>query len=190
MKNVFLLMILICLSISGCGTAEDSKSADQGETTHGQKGTGETLPTLDELEEGEVSDVSKVLNQLEYNVTVNATASKAVFQMELRNPTDETIELSFSSGQQYEIVVRDAATKEEVYRFSEGRFFTEALIFEEIEPDKTLTWEFEWNYEGREGKIEPGEYMATVTLLPMEVDQKSIDANPFVEEIPFTRPAE
>ena len=61
----------------------------------------------------------------------------------LKNIYDVPSSLLFSSGQQFELVVTNEGGAE-VVRFSEGRFFTMALIFEELRPGESLSWIHVW----------------------------------------------
>ncbi len=87
------------------------------------------------------------------------------FQLELVNNYLETKELQFGSGQQYEIVVTNQAG-EEVYRYSDGKAFTMALVYKSIQPGRSLNWEYSWDMTDKVGnKVEPGVYQANVHIL-------------------------
>ena len=55
------------------------------------------------------------------------------------NISEETINLDFSSGQKYDLYIKDNG--EEIWRWSEGKFFTMALDRVEIKPGKKLSYD-------------------------------------------------
>jgi hypothetical protein len=78
--------------------------------------------------------------------------------------------LVFSSGQQFELVVKDAEGTE-VYRFSDGRLFTMALIYEELPPGASLTWSDVWDLKDKDGRpVAPGRFQAEITVLARVMD--------------------
>ena len=80
------------------------------------------------------------------------------FAYELR-PVGEAVDLTFRDGCQADVVV--TAGEEDVWRYSEGRMFTQALIERTVEPDETLSFSFTWS------DPEPGSYRATAHLRTM-----------------------
>ncbi|SEU03664.1 Intracellular proteinase inhibitor [Salinibacillus kushneri] len=175
---LFLVVILFFAFLIGCGT---SKPLNETGKTQGD----ESLPAIEEKQEKE-GDEKALLKKLNYEVTSDKRKSQITFHMKLTNPTEEQITLSFPSGQQYEILVKDEETEEVVYRYSEGRMFTQAIVDYDLPPGESQTWAETWDFKGKEGKIEPGKYVATVTLLPAPFTRSSVDKNPFVKEIPIT----
>lgn len=69
-----------------------------------------------------------------------ATGSALELRLLLRNPGSEPLRLEFSSGQRFDFVVRGVGG-EAVRRWSEGRFFTQALGSEELAPGDSLAYE-------------------------------------------------
>jgi hypothetical protein len=64
------------------------------------------------------------------------------FVLQVTNGTEAAVPLEFSSGQSYDfVVVRD---NQEIWRWSEGQFFTMALRSESLEPGGTLRFEDSW----------------------------------------------
>lgn len=90
---------------------------------------------------------------------------KVVFDFELINHYTEEKQLHFSSGQQFEVVVISDDGKE-VYRYSDGKFFTMALVYKDIKPGESLKWQDEWVLTNKEGeKLSAGEYTAVINIL-------------------------
>jgi len=86
----------------------------------------------------------------------------ATWVLALTNTGDEEIVAEMPSGQKGDIVLRRDG--QEVYRWSEGRAFTMALVNEAFEPGETKTFELEED----ELDVEPGDYQleATSTAVP------------------------
>ncbi|MFP4662505.1 MAG: BsuPI-related putative proteinase inhibitor [Halanaerobiales bacterium] len=91
-------------------------------------------------------------NQEEYDRGNIITAHIRAYNM-----GEESIELDFSSGQRYDLYLeRD---NKEIWRWSEGRFFTMALAQVEIEAGDSLDYDVEINTE-----LTPGKYTLTGEL--------------------------
>lgn len=101
-------------------------------------------------------------------------ADKVVFDFELVSHHTEPKEIEFSSGQQFEVIVTDEKD-EEVYRYSDGKFFTLALLSKTIKPGETIKWQSEWNMTNKEGeKLTSGKYRAEIKVMvaSAEKDEK------------------
>ncbi|NUQ12853.1 MAG: hypothetical protein HUU26_11120 [Gemmatimonadaceae bacterium] len=69
------------------------------------------------------------------------------------------LELQFPSGQTHDFAVVDSLGRE-IWRWSEGRLFTQALQTRVLESNASLSWSARW----RES-LAPGRYAAIATLL-------------------------
>jgi hypothetical protein len=72
------------------------------------------------------------------------------FTFRVANAGTAAVDMSFGSGQRYDIVVSDAAG-EEVWRWSSDRMFAQAVGEERLEAGGTLEYEATWDPAGREG---------------------------------------
>lgn len=72
-------------------------------------------------------------------------------------------ELRFPSGQTHDFVVVDSAGRE-VWRWSEGRMFTQSLQNRILESNASLTWQARWRPAGGIG-LPSGRYVAIASLL-------------------------
>ena len=81
------------------------------------------------------------------------------FVFRVTNNASGKLELLFPTGQTHEIVVVDSGGRE-VWRWSEGRMFTQALQNRILESNATLSWEAAWR-----SKVPPGRYVAIASLL-------------------------
>jgi len=111
---------------------------------------------------------------------------KVVFDFELVNLHKEPQTLTFSSGQQFEVTVTDEAGNE-VYRFSDGKFFTMALVNRTIDAGESLKWRDEWNMTNKAGeKVGPGNYTAVIRILAMPESLPDSDSSITLDESQFT----
>lgn len=78
------------------------------------------------------------------------------FALLVENEGDEPATLSFRSGKRADFAVRDG--NEEMWRWSAGRMFTQALGSVTVDPGETLPFEGTWE------EPEPGEYTAVGEL--------------------------
>jgi len=99
---------------------------------------------------------------------------KVIFNFQLINGFNEPKELLFGSGQQFEITITDESG-EEVYRYSDGKFFTLALIYKTINPGESLSWQDEWDMTNKEGeRLHSGKYTATIKILAMPAEENGV----------------
>lgn len=93
------------------------------------------------------------------------TEDKVSFDFTLTNHSSAVLELPFGSGQQFELVIRDEKG-EEVYRYSDGKAFTLALVYKRINPGESLRWQDQWDLRDKEGNaVTPGRYRAEIEIM-------------------------
>ncbi|MFA5528119.1 MAG: BsuPI-related putative proteinase inhibitor [Peptostreptococcales bacterium] len=110
---------------------------------------------------------------------------KVVFDFELMSHYTETQKLQLSSGQQFEIIITDEEDKE-VYRYSDGKFFTLALVMKDIGPGETLKWQDEWDMTNKEGKrLTSGNYKAKIKILVLNEEEKQVDEDQLTTILEF-----
>ena len=81
------------------------------------------------------------------------------FGFRVTNNEKGKVELMFPSGQTHDFVVIDSVGRE-VWRWSEGRMFTQALQNRVLESNASVSWAAAWRSE-----VPPGRYVAVATLL-------------------------
>jgi hypothetical protein len=81
------------------------------------------------------------------------------WSLTVRNDGGETVILTFPSGKRGDVVL-EGERDEEVYRWSEGRFFTEAVTKEQLRPDQEAVYRLE----EPSLSVEPGDYDLVATL--------------------------
>lgn len=110
---------------------------------------------------------------------------KVIFNFELMSHYTESKELQFGSGQQFELVVTDEKG-EEVYRYSDNKAFTEALVLKTLKPGESIKWQDEWNKTNKEGKkLTTGKYTAEIKVMVIEDSDEKIDENQLKSKIEF-----
>ena len=81
------------------------------------------------------------------------------FGFKVTNTASGKVELLFPSGQTHDIVVIDSIGRE-VWRWSEGRMFTQALQNRVLESNASVSWSAAWK-----ATVPPGRYVAIASLL-------------------------
>jgi len=111
---------------------------------------------------------------------------KIVFNFELMSHYTEPKKLMFGSGQQYEIVVTDE-NDEEVYRFSDGKFFTLALVSKTINPGESIKWQEAWDMTDKDGKkLTSGKFKAEIIVMAFpETNGDTIEESSLTTVIEF-----
>lgn len=112
---------------------------------------------------------------------------KMIFDFEFFSHYTQNQSLLFGSGQQFEVTVQDEK-ENEIYRFSDGKAFTLALIMKDIGPGESLKWQDVWDMTNKEGnKVSEGNYKATIKILVMnEEGEKPIPEEQLTKIIEFT----
>ena len=80
-----------------------------------------------------------------------AVGSDVELALQVTNLAKHAVEVNFPSGQTHEFVVLDS-TGHEVWRWSTGRMFTQALQNREVDADETLSFRERWDSRGHHGK--------------------------------------
>ena len=72
--------------------------------------------------------------------------------LRVTNVADHAVEIDFPSGKTHDIVILDS-TRHEVWRWSEGRMFTQAVRNTLLGANETVTYEESWNPRGLTGEF-------------------------------------
>ncbi|MEN6372563.1 MAG: BsuPI-related putative proteinase inhibitor [Armatimonadota bacterium] len=85
----------------------------------------------------------------------------------VENPTQRNIVLKFSSSQIYDIWAEKDS--KEVWRWSRGKFFTQALTSITLKPGERRTFQETWNQTSNDGQqVSPGAYSVFAQLMTMQ----------------------
>ncbi|MFP4697326.1 MAG: BsuPI-related putative proteinase inhibitor [Eubacteriales bacterium] len=157
----------------------------QAEVTYGEMATLINNTNNAIGKEVNVNNESIVEGKFETKGDYEIKDDKVIFDFELINQYTQAMELQFGSGQQFEIVITDEKD-EEVYRFSDGKFFTLAIVFENLEPGESLKWQDEWDMTNKDGeKLTSGDYKAEINIMVTE-DSVKLDKDQFSTVIDFS----
>lgn len=125
--SLFTIFLIFILLIAGCQKSQKAPV---------KKGDSKKL-------EGQA-----VYKDLELTAKVDKTPFKPrediKVNVSLTNTGQKDIKFTFSSGQKFDLVAKDKGG-EEVFRWSKGKFFTEALIPETLKPGEKIDKQFSLN---------------------------------------------
>lgn len=145
---------------------DNGKFAPKDELTYGEAVT--LVSRLSDLIIEYNKGVKEEMTSLKTSGTYEKQDDKIVFNFHLENTALEEKEVLFSSGQQFELVIVDEQGKE-VYRFSDDKFFTLALIMRNLAPGEVLSWQDSWDYRNKEGLLlTEGNFKASIEFIVYE----------------------
>lgn len=129
---------------------------------------------------------SIVAGKLETRASYEVKDTKVVFDFELFSHYARPMEVMFSSGQQFELVITDTSGNQ-VYRYSDGKSFTMALVNKTINPGESIEWQLEWDMTDKDGvKLTSGDYKAEINILAYGADEEKIDESELKATIEFS----
>lgn len=117
----------------------------------------------EEKEEAGNADMGNENGKLDMQVDVDIIDHQAKIAITLTNHSNEIKKLEFPTSQKYEIIITDE-NNQEVYRYSEGKMFTQALEYAIIKQGESIKWEEIWDYSNEE--ITPGVYEVQISIIP------------------------
>jgi len=98
-----------------------------------------------------------------FSVDARENSEYVEFVLTIQNQSDQQVELVFPSSQKYEIVVSNSEG-EEVYRYSNGRMFAQAVQQETLAPSNYMVFTERWNYMYDGERVPKGQYTVAATL--------------------------
>lgn len=102
-------------------------------------------------------------------VAANPSPEGFKITMVVLNTSDKILPFRFGSGQTYDFVIQDAATRKQVWKWSGGMVFTQVVRSDSIRAGGK--WQFEVTWDGKDNDDKPvpaGQYQLTgiITSLP------------------------
>ena len=131
------------LSFQGRGRSRDAAAGGQGTAVKQQGAPTKPAPTRGRRSKD---------GQLVPSLTVTRVGKEVRFAFNVANAGQRRVEVKFPSGQTHDIVVVDS-TGREVWHWSEGRVFTEALQNRVIDGGDALLLEDGWDHPSVRGKL-------------------------------------
>ncbi|MEH7883666.1 BsuPI-related putative proteinase inhibitor [Bacillus sp. JJ1609] len=141
MKKLSIILLLLGILVSGCGT-EDRVAND--EPVSGTGGGGQGI----------------VAGEMAASMTEQ---SPLIFDYEVKNQTEQEVTLKFTSSQRYDYSVK-TMDGQEVYLFSSTAAFLQALGEVKIKQGETLTYVIDL----KDLSLQKGEYTLTVWMTPKD----------------------
>jgi hypothetical protein len=100
------------------------------------------------------------------DVQATAVPGGTKFLLTVVNATDKLVPFPFTTGQTYDFVVEDAATGQEIWRWSRRMFFTQVVRQEALRPNKNWTFEVTWNHRDNDlNVVSAGKYRLVGSLV-------------------------
>lgn len=129
-------------------------------------------------------------HRFQFSVIPIAWQEKVEFELLIKNNEDTPLYFEFPTSQYFEISVTDPSGQE-VYRYSKGRFFLQALQTIKIDPHQTYRKVESWDYIVNGKRAPAGQYTVTATLLPRKLNDKPLsNQQRIVNKVKFNLPAE
>jgi len=99
------------------------------------------------------------------DVTVNPTSAGVQIGIVVTNVSDKILPFRFSSGQTYDVMIADAASGKEVWRWSHGNFFTQVVRSDSIRAGGKWQFDVSWDRKDNDGNPVPaGQYHVTAVI--------------------------
>jgi hypothetical protein len=111
---------------------------------------------------------------LESSMDVSVNGEDVHFVMHVMNHTARKVEVTFPSGQTHDIAVVDAAGSE-VWRWSSGQMFTQALRNQPLDPQASLSYSMHWHRPRAHGPLTA---IATLTSTNYPLESRAVFALP------------
>lgn len=153
---------LLCAAaiVFACGprphAAESSVSTARAATTGATAGTPAARPDSSGApklsRKALAEDIARHPLASSLGVRVRGGEREVTFALLVTNRADKNVELLFPSGLTHDFVVRDAAGAE-VWRWSEGRMYTQAVQSRLLGGNETTTYEETWTPGARSGRF-------------------------------------
>ena len=118
-------------------------------------------------------------NNFDCKITPKLRKETCDLVIEIINKSDVDSKISFSEGKHYDVFVVDSADKE-VWQWSEGKVFIQAIEEIYIAPGESHAFNAKWFYKGNDGNvIQPGKYkirgLVNIVPEPIYTEWKKIE---------------
>ncbi|HZD60166.1 MAG TPA: BsuPI-related putative proteinase inhibitor [Anaerolineae bacterium] len=97
------------------------------------------------------------------------------FELSVENVSSEPRELSFNSGQKFDVWVKDESGRE-VWRWSHDRMFTQMFETVAIKPNKRISYTVDWPLVNVSGEpVSPGDYHVFTNVVAQELKEEVLE---------------
>ncbi|WP_026585284.1 BsuPI-related putative proteinase inhibitor [Bacillus sp. J33] len=121
-------------------------------------------------------------SQKPYDFEIIPNAGPEALEMDviLRNTASYPLEFEFPTSQKYEIKIHDAKGNE-VYTYSNGKAFLQALQTLRLNPDESMIWKEKWGYVKDGIRVPEGEYSINAILQARKLNDETLADKPASE---------
>lgn len=186
MKRILLACLLpIVLMLAACGSTGVLDEPETKEEQHELETPVETEQPTTGSEVPKTPEVDPLEESLELMSYAYLTGDSVQFKIVVTNMKDEDVTMLVPSGLKYDIVVT-SKNGEEVYRYSEGKVSTMAILNEVMEAKQELEWTEQWDLTSNGSRIEEGVYDVSVAFWASNVGNEELEelSVTYVMEIP------
>lgn len=118
----------------------------------------------------QVTTVHGSHQDINFSVSAETGTQDAMITLKVENQSGKKMILEFPTSQFYEYVVKDQKGKE-IYRYSNGKSFAQAIQKIGVDPGKSVQWEDRWTYPVG---MKPGVYTIEASLKANMLNGNSI----------------
>ncbi|MCD8510353.1 MAG: BsuPI-related putative proteinase inhibitor [Bacillus sp. (in: Bacteria)] len=151
-----LILLLMGIVLAGCGTGNGQGNE---EITSGSGGSGDNGEPADGGDSG-----GEATGELEPSISL---AGDLVFQYKVRNDSEESVTMEFSSSQRYDFAVETDAG-ETVFLFSSVAMFLQVEGEEVLQPGDELVFDLDLKEYQVDAELEPGDYVLRAWMTPKD----------------------
>lgn len=159
--------IILSVLILGCSTSANNESKPHENLEQVPVELAVKLaPEVEiDLQKKKEEQSKSVAGLFKTSVEVFNKEGKISLDFSLQNVSGKEQHISYGSGQKYDIFIYNAQN-EEIYRWSNNKAFTQALIVTNMMKDSKLVFNEQWNLKDNKGnKVPPGKYTIKVNVM-------------------------
>ncbi len=163
----FLWRIILITLILGCSVSanKESEPHENLEPVQIEQAVTITPKIENELQKNKGEEIKLVSGLFKPSLEVLKEDGKIKLSFYLQNVSGKEQQISYASGQKYDIFIYNEQN-EEVYKWSINKPFTEALIVRNFIKDDKLNFNEEWNLKDNKGNlVPPGKYTIEVKIM-------------------------
>lgn len=181
------IIIAALLLLAACGTVtapdpennevrENEQVANEENNTENDENESEETAEAPEEADTNTAAEEEVMEELTFQLEAEKQEDTIYITIKLINDTDEPQEITFRSGQRYDLIIR-SESGDELYNFAEDMMFTQAIETETIAAGEEFAIEESWEAEGE------GPFTIEAAITAAEVNGSEIEASDMRETV-------
>ncbi|MZQ85612.1 hypothetical protein GQF01_26170 [Paenibacillus sp. 5J-6] len=164
-KNSAIVLLSVLLLVCPTSVNDESKPHETFEPVRVELAVNPDPEVENELQKKQDEQSKSVAGLFKTSLEVLNEDGKLNVNFNLQNVSGKEQRISYGSGQQYDIFIYNEK-KEEIYRWSINRAFTQALIIRNLKKDDKLIFNEEWNLKNKKRHaVPPGKYTIEVEVM-------------------------